>query len=72
MVRNRIFRLLGNTYILFIILLYIIKGEIFIGLKQWIWEDPTGKMMSVGRFCWNIGVSGKCNHGKNYGNYCTR
>ena len=23
-----------------------------------IWEDPTAIMMSVGRFCWNNGVSG--------------
>ena len=29
----------------------------FIGLKQWIWEDPTGKMVSVGRFFWNNGAS---------------
>ena len=28
------------------------------GLKQMIWEDTTATMMSVGRFCWNNGVSG--------------
>ena len=38
-----------NHNILFIVLLYIIKGKKFIGLKQWIWEDPTGKMVSLGR-----------------------
>ena len=44
----------------------------FIGLKQWIWEDPTGTIISVGRFHWNNGISGKCNSGKYYGTYCTR
>ena len=39
----------------------------FIGLKQWIWEDPTGKMVLVGQLFWNNGVSGKCNRGKYYG-----
>ena len=29
-------------------------------------------MVSVGRFYWNNGVSGKCNCGKYYGTYCTR
>ena len=27
-------------------------------VKTMIWEDPTGTMMSVGRFCWNNDVSG--------------
>ena len=33
-------------------------NKVHTGLKQWIWEDPIGTMMSVGRFCWNNGVSG--------------
>ena len=44
------FGLVGNNHNLFIILLYLIKGYIFIGLKHWIWEDPTGTMVSLGRF----------------------
>ena len=42
------FGLLRNNHILFIILLYLIKGKRFIGLKQWTWEYPTGT--SLGRF----------------------
>ena len=53
------FGLLRNKHILYIILLYLIERYRFIGLKQWMWEDPTGIMVSVGRFCWNNGVSGK-------------
>ena len=52
------FGLLGNNIILVIILLDLIKRKRFIGFKQLIWEDPTAIMMSVGRFCWNNGVSG--------------
>ena len=66
------FGLLGNKHILYIILLYIIERYRFIGLKQWIWEDPTGTMVSVGQFCWNNGVSGKWNRDKYCGTYCTR
>ena len=44
------FGLLGNNYILFIILLYLIEREMFIGLKKFIWEDPIGTTVSLGRF----------------------
>ena len=27
--------------------------------------------MDMGRFCWNNGISGKCNHSKYFGIYCT-
>ena len=50
--------LLGNKHSLYIILLYLIEIYRFIGLKQLIWEYPTGTMMSVGQFCWYNGVSG--------------
>ena len=44
------FGLLGNNHILFIILLHLTKGYLFIGLKQWIWEDPNETPVSLGRF----------------------
>ena len=52
------FGLLGNNIILFIILLYLIGEKRFIGFKHLMWEYPTTTMMSVGRLCWNNGVSG--------------
>ena len=53
MVRNGIFWTIGEQSYIFIILLYLIEGLRFIGLKQLIWEDPTVTMMSAGQFCWN-------------------
>ena len=44
------FGLLGKNLILFIILLYIIERQRFIGLKQWIWEDHNETNVSLGRF----------------------
>ena len=52
------FGLLGNKHSLYIILFCIIERYRYIGFKKCIWEDPTGTMMSVGRFYWNNGVSG--------------
>ena len=40
MVRIGIFWTIGEQSYFFIILLYLIKEISFIGLKQWIWEDP--------------------------------
>ena len=48
--KNDILDYWGILIFLFVILLYPAKGKTIIGLKQCIWEDPTGKMMSVGRF----------------------
>ena len=42
------FGLLGKNHILFIIPLYLIGVERFIGLKQWIWEDTIGTTVSLG------------------------
>ena len=36
---------------------YILSKDKGIWLKQLIWEDPTGTMVSVGLICWNNGVS---------------
>ena len=42
------FGLLGNNYILFIILLYSIKVSRFIGMEQWCqWEDSAGTIVSM-------------------------
>ena len=51
----------GMTIFLFIILIYPVKGKIFIGSKQWTWEE----------FQQNNGVSEKFNPIKYRGIYFT-
>ena len=62
MVRNGIFWTIGEqTYIVYYPIIYDRKIKVY-----------RVKTMSVGRFCWNNGVSIKCNRGKYYGTSCTR
>ena len=58
MVQNGIFWTIGEqTYFIYYPIIYYQKIKAY-RLKQLIWEDPTGTMVSVGRFCWNNAVSG--------------
>ena len=72
MVRNGIFWTIGEqTYFVYYPIISYRKIK-FYRIEIMIWEDPTGTIVSVGRFYCNNGVSLKCNRGKYYGTYCTR
>ena len=73
MVRNKIFWTIGEQlYIIDYPIISYQKIKVYRVEKMNIRGDTTVTMMSVGRFCWNNGVSGKFNRGKYYGTNCTR
>ena len=58
MVRNGMFWTIGEQYyIVYYPIISYRKIKVY-RVETMIWEDPTATMMSVGRFCWNNGVSG--------------
>ena len=58
MVRNRMFWTIWEQYyIVYYPIISYLKIKVY-RVETMIWEDPTATMMSVGRFCWNNGVSG--------------
>ena len=59
MVRNRIFwDIEEHLYFVYYPIIYYQRIK-FYRVEKWIWDEPTGTMVSVGRFCWKNGVSGK-------------